>query len=52
MGGCGSCGGSSGPAQKYELTTEDGTKRTFLSETEARIALAQSGGSGTITIVR
>lgn len=50
--GCGSCGGSSGPVQKYELTTEDGQKRVFLTETEARIALAQTGGSGTITTVR
>ncbi|QKY79955.1 hypothetical protein PQD13_gp43 [Gordonia phage Clawz] len=52
MSGCGSCGGSAGPVQKYELVTENGDKRTFLTETEARIALAQTGGSGTINTVR
>lgn len=46
------CGGSaSGPRAKYELTTSDGKKRVFLTNTEAEVARSASGG-GTIRVIR
>lgn len=48
---CGSCGGSSQPAAKYRVTTEqDPTGKVYLSETEARAEVSRVGG-GTITRV-
>lgn len=44
---CGTCGGAAGPSTKWELTTDDGTTRVFLTEVEARVAATSSGG-GTI----
>lgn len=53
--GC-DCGSGAGPSQKYELTVHkpDGSTeapRVFLTETEARVALATSGGNGVIRTV-
>lgn len=48
--GC-NCSGS-GPSTKYELETPDGRKRVFLTETEARVAMATSGGTGIIRAIR
>lgn len=45
------CGSAAGPRQKYELTTADGTKRVFLTQTEAEVARTAAGG-GTIRVVR
>lgn len=39
------CGG--GVPSKWELTTPDGEKRIYLTETESRVALTMAGG-GTI----
>lgn len=44
---CGSCGGPQQPSDKWELTTEDGTSRVYLTQVEARVAAAAFGG-GTI----
>lgn len=46
------CGGSSsGPRAKYELTTSDGQKRVYLTNTEAEVARSAAGG-GTIRVIR
>lgn len=49
--GC-NCSGPGAPSTKYELELPDGTKRVFLTETEARVAMATSGGTGIIRAVR
>lgn len=49
MGCCGSGGGS---PRRYELTTADGQRRVFLTETEARVAMATSGQDGRIRVLR
>jgi len=42
--GCG-CGGASGEAKiKYQVTFKDGSKRDFVSTTEAQNAIRSSGG--------
>lgn len=45
------CGSAAGPRAKYELTAADGTKRVFLTQTEAEVARTASGG-GTIRVIR
>lgn len=44
--GC-NCGGSkrSGNIIRYDVVTPDGQKRSFLTQTEAKIAIAASGGT-------
>lgn len=50
------CGSRNGPVTKYQVQTASGEvlkdgsgrPRTFLTQTEARVALAEAGGSGTI----
>lgn len=44
---CGACGRPGEPSTTYELTTEDGEKRVYLTEVEARVARSAAGG-GTI----
>lgn len=45
------CGSAAGPRAKYELTTSDGARRVFLTQTEAEVARTASGG-GTIRVIR
>lgn len=45
---CGMCGGGGPNPPRWEVTLPDGTRRVFLTQTEARIAATQAGG-GTIT---
>lgn len=47
----GCCGSPSQPRAKYELTTADGTKRVYLTITEAEVARTAAGG-GTIRVIR
>lgn len=45
----GCCGSSSG-TKRYRLTAPDGTVHVYLTETEARIAIATYGG-GTVDVI-
>lgn len=45
------CCGSSGSTKRYRLTAPNGTVHVYLTEVEARIALATHGG-GTIEVVK
>lgn len=46
------CGGAAeGPRAKYELTTPDGKKRVYLTQTESEVARSAAGG-GTIRVIR
>lgn len=47
---CGMCGGGTRPAPKWAVEFPDGTRRVYLTQTEARIAATTAGG-GHITAV-
>lgn len=48
--GC-NCGQKSGKQTKYEVRYSDGRRtQTFVTEPEARLAVSQSNGAGTLHI--